>query len=174
MDTPHCAPKLVFDILQSDYTEWKPILLGLAFVALGLLLTLAPRLMQKLLPGGLQGKARIAFGWILLAFALAWTYGAYDNTYPSYKRLREAAARGQAVTIEGPIEHFHPMPYGGHDSESFDVAGEHFSFSDYSYTGGFNRSASHGGPLHEGLWVRIAHIDHIIVKLETASPPPCS
>ncbi|MGH9970245.1 MAG: hypothetical protein ACREBG_20950 [Pyrinomonadaceae bacterium] len=60
------------------------------------------------------------------------------------------------------------MPFEGHADETFVVDGHRFSYSDYDETKGFNRTQSHGGPMREGLQVRITHVDGSIVKLEIA------
>jgi len=58
------------------------------------------------------------------------------------------------------------MPYSGHAMESFTVSGVPFSYSDYIPKAGFNQTSSHGGPIHEGLPVRIWYVGNEIVKLE--------
>ncbi|WP_321797617.1 hypothetical protein [Burkholderia sp. BCC1988] len=63
---------------------------------------------------------------------------------------------------------FEPMPYGGHAMERFCVGQVCFSYSDYVVTGGFNNTASHGGPIRAGLPVRVSYVDGLIVKLEVA------
>jgi hypothetical protein len=60
------------------------------------------------------------------------------------------------------------MPYTGHAMESFCVQEQCFSYSDYVVTTGFHNTASHGGPIREGLNVRIEYIGNIILKLEVA------
>ena len=50
--------------------------------------------------------------------------------------------------------------------EQFDIAGVSFSYSDYVITAGFNNSASHGGPIREGLPVRVCHRNGEILRLE--------
>lgn len=50
--------------------------------------------------------------------------------------------------------------------ESFNVNGVKFEYSDYVITPGFNNAASKGGPIKEGLPVRISYIDGTILKLE--------
>lgn len=47
------------------------------------------------------------------------------------------------------------MPYNGHDTERFRVGSVSFAYSDYIVESGFNRTSSHGGPIREGLAVRI-------------------
>jgi hypothetical protein len=82
----------------------------------------------------------------------------------------ESARSGKVRVVEGIVEHFHPMPATGHDTERFTVAGESFAYSDYEITGGFNNAASHGGPIRAGLPVRITFVQepsrNVIVKLE--------
>ncbi len=51
------------------------------------------------------------------------------------------------------------MPYQGHGVERFTVRGVQFAYSDYIWSIGFNRTARHGGPIQEGLWVRIGYFD---------------
>ena len=70
--------------------------------------------------------------------------------------------------LEGRVDHFHPMPYAGHDEETFDVNGVKFWYSDYIITAGFNNTASHGGPIRQGLPVRICQSDGEILRLEVA------
>ena len=69
--------------------------------------------------------------------------------------------------IEGEVKNFVPMPYDGHANESFVVNGVRFEYSDYNLSsGGFNNTASHGGPIKAGLWVRIAYNHDVILRLE--------
>jgi hypothetical protein len=43
-----------------------------------------------------------------------------------------------------------------------------FSYPDYTVTCGFNNTASRGGPIREGLQVRIHYVDQLILRLEVA------
>jgi hypothetical protein len=60
------------------------------------------------------------------------------------------------------------MPREGHADESFVVGGRRFSYSDYSVTPGFNNTRSHGGPIDNGVYVRITHRGNTILRLEIA------
>jgi hypothetical protein len=70
------------------------------------------------------------------------------------------------------------MPYEGHSYEEFRVGSVQFSYSDYQDRPGFNQSSSHGGPIREGLRVRIAYSDNCnewpksILKLEVQKGLP--
>lgn len=66
------------------------------------------------------------------------------------------------------MTNFVPMPYTGHSLESFVVGGRKFSYSDYVLTPGFRHTTSHGGPIREGLYVRIAYLGNLILQLDVA------
>ena len=82
----------------------------------------------------------------------------------------KAWARSVQFTIlEGKVLDFKPMPYTGHAEESFTLHGVSFRYSDYDKSKcGFRNTASHGGPIHEGLQVRISARNGRIFKLEVA------
>jgi hypothetical protein len=103
-----------------------------------------------------------------LGFAVLWTVTTFGATYIEYVQLRRTLASGAAVVIEGRVEDFDPMPYTGHKDESFVVAGKRFQYSDFDATSAFNNSKSHGGPIHEGLQVRVWYVGDRIVKLAVA------
>jgi hypothetical protein len=66
---------------------------------------------------------------------------------------------GKCKIVEGIVENYHPMPAGGHDTEHFDVKSVHFDFTDYSLGDmGYNTSASHGGVIKAGLYVRLWYV----------------
>lgn len=73
--------------------------------------------------------------------------------------------------VEGKVENFDPMPAEGHKSESFDLQGIHFEYSDYNPSYSFNNSASHGGPIWgDGQELRIGYVQenrkNYILKIE--------
>ena len=77
-----------------------------------------------------------------------------------------------AKVVTGVVRDFVPMPATGHADEQFCVQDACFHYSDYEVTGGFNNTSSHGGPIREGLPVRITYVEYPrergnkIVKLE--------
>jgi len=48
----------------------------------------------------------------------------------------------------------------------FSLNGEQFSYSKHEPNGGFNHTASCGGPLRNELYVRLWHVDGVIIRLE--------
>jgi hypothetical protein len=158
----------VFDAAQQGWQVWWFPAFGLIFVAIGALLVFAPGLMQRLLPRGLQGRARRVFSWIYFLFSLLWTGFAFSNVLLEYETVKSVLNERRYSVVEGPVANFVPMPYTGHGQESFTVNGHRFSYSDYIVTSGFNNTASHGGPIREGLYVRITYYGNLILRLEVA------
>ena len=89
----------------------------------------------------------------------------YDATVGAYKR-------GEYDIVEGYVEDFHPMPYGGHDQESFTINGVSFAYSDYVDTFGYHNAKSHGGVITgDGQHLRIGYtaysgLGNVIVYME--------
>ena len=98
----------------------------------------------------------------------------FVTTFGDYWAAHAALRNGTAQYVSGPVEHFVPMPVNGHALESFDVNGVPFFYSEYQLSADFNHTASHGGPIHEGLLVHIWYRDagrsegNKILKLEVA------
>jgi hypothetical protein len=93
------------------------------------------------------------------------------HTYRLHLRLRKAVRDGTAQLIEGYVTHFSPMPYEGHADESFVINGNTLAYSDFNVTGCFNNTSSHGGPIREGLRIRIWVVNDCIARLEVADEP---
>lgn len=153
----------VFEITEKGYQWWPivlPLCFSLVFYAIG---RKKPHRSERL-----SSYSLAAVGLILALLITALTYPAYGSLQSSY-------LRGDFAVVEGPVEDFKPMPYEGHRHESFEVRGVRFSYSDYELSPGFNNTTAHGGPIQEGLWVRIAYHDdpfrgtgRVILRLEIA------
>jgi len=83
---------------------------------------------------------------------------------------RAALDSGEHELLEGLVENFEPARRGANTDESFTVNGVYFSYSDYSISPAFKVSRSQGGPIREGLSVRISYVprdqNNAILKLE--------
>ena len=86
-----------------------------------------------------------------------WTVVSFAGTYTEYLRHKTLAEENRCRLVEGPVEHFVPMPYAGHAVESFFVNGVAFKYSDFIITDGFNNTSSHGGPVNGDSYVRICY-----------------
>jgi hypothetical protein len=91
-----------------------------------------------------------------------------------YVELRVALARGNYQLVEGVVTDF--VPGGDHRSERFTVViprGQYvyqyrYEYSPSNITQGFNQTRPDGGPIREGLRVRIADVHGKIARLEIA------
>ena len=81
------------------------------------------------------------------------------SSIEEYIVLRQALRAGKCKIVEGVITEFDPMPWAGHQDESFVVKGIRFEYSDFSPKAGFHQSSSHGGPIRLGLRVKIFYIE---------------
>lgn len=162
---PRVSYKTVFDVTQSGYRQWWFPAAGLIFIVVGLALPFLIRI------GFFRRPAAWMESWfpaVFVGFAVLWTLGSLALTATDYLGLAADLRHGRCEVVEGVVEQFDPMPYEGHKDESFVVGGHRFHYSDYEVSAGFNQSASHGGPIREGLPVRIHYRGDEIAKLEVA------
>lgn len=150
--------QIVFDVAQGGFTKWPFAVSGIPFVVLGIGLVY----FRHRLPS----RTSKFFPFAFLGFAIVWTLFAFLITAGGYSKLATALREGRCEVTEGVVSAFHPMPYGGHEMEWFEVNDKRFEYSDFVVTAGFNNTASHGGPIYEGLQVRIHHIGNDIARLE--------
>lgn len=102
----------------------------------------------------------------MVVFGPIFTIVVYNSQNSMWADWRNAYERGAYSTVEGVVHDFKPMPYEGHQDECFWVKNQKFCYSDYIVQPGFHRSASHGGPIREGLPVRIAYHEGQILRLD--------
>jgi len=103
---------------------------------------------------------------IALWFATIFLSAIFIITLYSGISKKYRLSRVKPNIIEGEIEKFVPMPYGGHAYESFMVDGVSFSYSDYAITGCFNETKSHGSAIEgDGQRVKIAYTGNCIMRL---------
>ena len=91
-------------------------------------------------------------------------------SFRAVPKLRPASLSDRKVPRDDAF--FHYRPSGG--QEKFQISNIRFEYSDYLITGGFNNTASHGGPIAENIQARICYfyseseMENIIVRLEIA------
>lgn len=157
-----------FDASHYVFRHWDVVATGVMFGVIGAVFMLVPKPVAAWLSRGGGPLYTRAFGVVFLLFSLVWTTATAKHFYEADGAARAQARQRDCTMIEGRVENFHPMPEAGHEMESFDVAGQHFEYSDFHLSAGFNNSASHGGPIRAGLPVRICHRDGLILILEVA------
>ncbi|MEY2557636.1 MAG: hypothetical protein QOE34_1061 [Verrucomicrobiota bacterium] len=152
--------RVVFDITKDARPD---DIAGGCFTAT---LLLAAGIVLLVIRRSLPAILRLWFPALVVAVGILGIVGLLFRTVPQPSELAAAYRAGKCEVVEGTVTQFHPMPAREHDSESFVVAGRRFHYSDYSMTAGFHQSVQHGGPMREGLQVRIHHLGNDIAKLE--------
>jgi hypothetical protein len=155
----------VFDVATAGPRFWWFAPIGLILVIPGWFLARRPEVLVA--AGLLQSpKDRRFFRWCFFLFACIWTAIAAISVFGAYLAAVHDLSSGRFSIVSGRVEHFHPMPSRGHAMESFEAHGVAFDYSDDVVTAGFNQTAAHGGPIREGLPVRIAYRGNVILRLE--------
>jgi hypothetical protein len=158
---------LIFDVAASGCTTWHLALApgGVAAVVA----TIA--VLRCRFVAGLDAIPKGRSCYLLAAIAIFTATTAATILYlgrQEYGRFSSALARGSARTVAGPVFAFIPEGPGGHPDESFRVDGSAYRYSTYDMTSAFHRTAREGGPIRDGMLVRIADVDGKIVRLEVA------
>jgi hypothetical protein len=168
MNTGHFVK--VFDVLDSGFRTWTFPAFGLIFVAVGIVIFAFPTIIRMTgIPYlNIRSWSQTIFRYSFLGFAVFWTATAFLGTYSEHVRHKALAQENKCRVVEGPVEHFVPMPRSGHPVESFSVSGIPFRYSDFIVTDGFNNTSSHGGPITSDSYVRICYdpSGNVILRLE--------
>ena len=157
----------LYDASQAGY-NWMPAAVGLFLVGGGILTLCRPALFEKQLSNGRTTRPSKTFAWLFLLCAMAISVLINTVTWSQYQKAISRLRSGDFKTVQGKVENFVPEPWSGHAMESFSVSGKIFSYGYYVDTPGFHNSTSHGGPIKEGLYVRISYRGNVILKLERA------
>jgi hypothetical protein len=155
----------IFDLTQEGFRFWPGPALGGVFLLAGAWLIAArDRLPKSTLP-----FFNRVFPFVFFGFAVVWTIVMSASSYREYRELSAALQANRLLLVEGRVTNFRPMPYTGHRLERFCVRGVCFAYSDFVQTFGFHNTMSHGGPIRDGLEVRISYVGNVIVRLEIAN-----
>jgi hypothetical protein len=104
------------------------------------------------------------FALLWLSLSLLMVALSYLAVLPVERSARHALASGDFKIVEGEVRNFRPMTRGSKEDESFEVGGVPFRYGKVS--AGFENTAWRGGPIREGLPVRITYRDNSILRLE--------
>lgn len=85
-------------------------------------------------------------------------------------KLAYSLRSGNYTVVEGTVADFTPkLKYGQGDVESFRVDGHYYAYTDFrGGRSGFQQTSAVGGPIREGLQVRIHDVAGEIARLEIA------
>jgi hypothetical protein len=160
--------EVVFNLETAGVQFWWMPLPGLAFIAIGLIGLRHKWGRNSATETPLRRAFVIGCSLFWFGFFLLWTIGVSFAVFGEYFSVKSALKRGQFEIVEGKVTDFDPMPWEGHKFESFVVNGHRYKYSDFVVTCGFNNTTSHGGPIREGLQLRITDVRGVIAKLEIA------
>ena len=86
--------------------------------------------------------------------------------------LANQLAAGQATVVTGTVEDFTASGQGWNGGpkgpECFSLPGHRYCYDFNPISVGFNWTNVNGGPIHNGLHVRVSSIGDVIVRLEIA------
>lgn len=87
------------------------------------------------------------------------------NKGTEYRSLKKIVMNNEHLTVEGIVEDFTPLNATKLLPESFKVNGVEFSYFDENSSSAFHESALSGGPIKNGLPVRIFYYENKILGL---------
>jgi hypothetical protein len=145
----------IFDISQHTYRGMICLILA-AVIAFPLIALLFYAIRHRKLPN--RGLILVVILFLFLTAPLPY----FD--WRHYETLRNEYLNGKALFTEGTVQNFVSLP----KQESFSVNGNQFSYSDYIITEAFNNMSNHGGPVREGLKVKIWFVGNEILRLDIA------
>ncbi len=121
-----------------------------------------------LLARAIRAKRKIPIMTLLVAL---WFTGISIFAVWMYLRERtaliDALHNGRVLVVEGRVHSFKPgRAMRGSTIECFSVDSQRFCYSEYSLGPAFNDTAAWGGPIRDGLQLRLHHRDRAIVRLE--------
>jgi len=108
-----------------------------------------------------------AAGLLVGTFMLIYAAGSGLSKIPAMW-LGPQLAQGRVDVVEGIVTV--DFEAGGGRTECIAVAARRFCYSDLSTDPGFNRTRPLGGPMRDGLQVRISSVGQTIVRLEVSDP----
>lgn len=161
----------VYELSDPHFSRWD-VLQPLLMVATGLLSLSIIRFWKPKKP---DADARVRLSWLygvvfgILCLAPAVSIHDSVSQYHRRKDLIEEMRQGKAKVQFGTVRDFHAAigeGTRGFRPEGFTVAGHSFTY--WSDADGFHQMAASGGPIREGVRVRVTHIGNDIVKIEIA------
>lgn len=158
--------QLVFDAAAQGYTTWRAAILPASIAVVGILLAVASHEQALDKRRGLNFYQTLAASVGVLA-ALG-CVAMLVHTWREYDILRGSLRSGNFRLVEGRVTGLVPEGPDGHPMETFRVDGTRFTYSTSDITSAFHWTVARGGPIREGLRVRIADVNGAIARLEIA------
>ncbi len=147
----------VYDISVSGFDGWEFLVVGGFVVLLSILDYKFP-----FIPYTSPPFAQRAMRWfVLLIVLLVFVLGAANLAY-SYATTMSAVREGRIKAVEGVVSRFRAATF----NDKFCVNETCFMYP-ASYTSvGFRHLSARGGPIHDGLSVKVSYVGGAITRLE--------
>jgi hypothetical protein len=156
---------VAFDVGVQGYQTWRyavtPVVFAIAMTGIAFLPSSSLSRFGRPSPG----FYRLVSGLAAIAL-LAHGVGLLTETRREYNSLSAALRAKHYAVVEGLVADFVPGGPGGHGDETFRVGGVPFRYSAATITSAFHRTKPYGGPIREGLGVRIASVNGAIARPE--------
>jgi hypothetical protein len=156
--------KLVFDAAANGYQTWRAAILPASVSVVALMLVMFVRRSISAEEKGVRFYRGIA-GAVSVLAALG-SVAMLVHTWREYDLLRSSLRSGAFRLVDGHVADFIPQQADGHPIERFRVDGVRFEYSRSDITSAFHRTATEGGPIRNGVAVRIADVNGKIARLE--------
>jgi len=155
--------EVVFDVRQI----WFDMPLVAVLIPLAMLAVTVP-VLRAYRRGFRYGKSKYEglTYYFLVIFPALWLVVAVTGVVWGHNALAEHLKDGSYTVVEGPIQGYAREMDRGTMAETFVVAGHPFYCSPLSGNGGYRPDTGEPGLLGDGVQVRIAEVDGIILRIE--------
>ena len=151
-----------YNFSTQDFTAFLPPLAGMLITAF---FFYAVRITRKEQKSGMEKDGcTMPFLFAGIAFGLLWTIGVGNDLGTKYLDYRSALKDHRYQEVEGVVENYNPHAIGFQGEESFTVRDVEFHYSPISIFG-FRKTRRRGGPLDNGVYVRIQYYKGTILRL---------
>ena len=155
------AYRLVFDARDAGFTDLGLMVLAIAVLIAGIVLSL---LRTRSPYPRWTGFGLVGFG--LLAS------GILVQPYMAHRALVAELTEGRATSVEGSVRNFAPGDEGDHRLERWEVLSNgqifRYAYSPSRLEPGYRQTKPHGGLIDDGVRVRLLDVDGHIARLEIA------
>lgn len=156
--------QVVYDAAKAGYRYWWVPCAGV--VGLGVGLAMLSYLNRR--AEFVSSRFKV-IGWAFVIGSPIWSGASFYVSYHDYSSLTTALSEGQFRVSEGRVSKFVPAGPWDDGEETFEVDGRRFSYAPSEITAGYNHSSRNGGPLRDGVCVRISDVSGEVARLETAN-----
>ena len=151
-----------YNFYTQGFIAFLPPLVGLLITLFGIYAIRITRREQK--SEEHKDGCVMPFLFSYIAFGLLWTTGVGYQLGGEYFDYRSALNNHRYQEVEGGVENYNAHVIGMQGEEAFTVRGVEFHYSPYSLFG-FRKTQGRGGPLDNGVYVRIHHYKGRMLRL---------